>query len=427
MMMDVELSKPLPIVRNDGHQRVWVLGRLHTEPVGTCILEIGQKGLTPDELGARLWPEFGEAVGGRFAEAGLPQPGNLDGNGLDADPAKWPFLHDQLTVLDKAPFVSVVICTRDRSDQLENCLRFLERQEYPRFEVVVVDNVPTSDAVRTLVDAKQGELRFRYVLEPRPGLQRARNAGIAAAQGEVIAFVDDDEEPDSHWLAGLARGFARGTDVGCVSGMVVPSRLDTQAQELFERLGGHCKGRGFSPMVFRPEGPQSPLYPLPPFGVGANMAFRREALESIGGFDVALGAGTPALGGGDTLALTLVLLAGYCIAYEPSALMRHYHRPDLDSLSRQLHGYGVGLTAFYAALLRHRPRVLPELLRLVPTAVGYVKGVKVTPDMAQQDPLAGLRRRQRLWMLTGPVAYLRSILQGRVGKVGTPQLRKARQ
>ena len=275
----------------------------------------------------------------------------------------------------------------------------------------MVDNVPTSDAVRTLVEAKDGPLRFRYVLESRPGLQRARNAGIAAAQGEIIAFVDDDEEPDSHWLAGLACGFARGADIGCVSGMVVPSRLDTRAQELFEQLGGHCKGRGFSPAIFSPEGAQSPLYPLPPFGVGANMAFRREVLARIGGFDVALGAGTPALGGGDTLALTLVLLAGYCIAYEPSALMRHYHRPDMDSLSRQLHGYGVGLTAFYTALLRHRPQVLPGLLRLVPTAVGYVRAVKVTSVLAQQDPLAGLRRRQRLWMLTGPVAYVKSILR----------------
>jgi GT2 family glycosyltransferase len=145
------------------------------------------------------------------------------------------------------------------------------------------------------------------------------------------------------------------------------------------------------------------------------MAFRREALVSIGGFDVALGAGTPALGGGDTLALTLVLLAGYRIAYEPAALMRHHHRRDMDSLRRQLHGYSVGLAAFYAALLRHRPGVLPGLLRLMPTAAGYVKGMKVTNTMAQQDLMATLRRRQRWWMLTGPAAYVRSMrLQARM-------------
>jgi cellulose synthase/poly-beta-1,6-N-acetylglucosamine synthase-like glycosyltransferase len=414
-MMDVELTEPLPTVGYDGHRRMWVLARLHTEPVGTCVVDLGQEGLTPDQLGARLWLEFREAIIKRFVAAGLPRPSGLPTGGLEADPAGWPFLRNRLAVLAAAPFISVVICTRDRSDQLENCLHFLERQQYPRFEVVVVDNAPSNTAVRTLVEAKKDEVPFHYVLEARAGLQRARNAGIAAASGDIIAFVDDDDEPDSHWLAGLACGFAEGDDIGCVSGMVVPARLDTQAQELFEQLGGHCKGRDFSSAIYSRHGPQSPLYPLPPFGVGANMAFRREALVSIGGFDVALGAGTPALGGGDTLALTLVLLAGYRIAYEPAALMRHHHRRDLDSLRRQLHGYSVGLAAFYAALLRHRPGVLPGLLRLVPTAVGYMKGMKAANTMAQQDLLATPRRRQRWWMLTGPAAYIRSMrLQARM-------------
>jgi O-antigen biosynthesis protein len=426
-MMDVELTEPLPTVSYDGHRRIWVLGRLHTEPVGICIIDLGQEGLTPDQLGARLWQEFREPVTERFAAAGLPGPTLLSGNGLEADPATWPFLHRRLAVLGAAPFISVIICTRDRPDQLETCLSFLGRQEYPRFEVVVVDNVPTSDAVRTLVEAKQGGVPFRYVLEPRAGVMWARNTGIAAASGEIIAFLDDDEEPDSHWLAGLACGFAEGDDIGCVTGMVVPARLDTQAQELFEQLGGHCKGRGFSSDVFSRHGPQSPLYPLPPFGVGANMAFRREALARIGGFDVALGGGTPALAGGDTLALTLVLLAGYRIAYEPAALMRHHHRRDLDSLGRQLHGYGVGLTAYYAALLRHRPSVLPGLLRLVPSAAGYLKSAKVTHATAQQDLLAGLKRRQLWWMLTGPVAYVRSVrLQARVAASEVAQTSEVR-
>jgi GT2 family glycosyltransferase len=426
-MMDVELSAPLPAVSYDGHERIWVLGRLHSEPLGTCIIDLGQEGLTSGQLAARLWPVFREPVRERFAAAGLPGPTGLSGQGLAADPAEWPFLRRRREILAAAPFISVIICTRDRPDQLATCLRSLAQQDYPRFEVVVVDNAPTSDAVLTLVGASQGAVPFRYVLEPWAGLQRARNTGIAAASGQLIAFVDDDEEPDRHWLAGLAVGFARGDDIGCVSGMVVPARLDTQAQELFEQLGGHCKGRGFSPAVFSRHGPQSPLYPLPPFGVGANMAFRREALARIGGFDVALGAGTPALGGGDTLALTLVLLAGYRIAYEPAALMRHHHRPDMDSLTRQLHGYGVGLTAFYAALLRHRPGVLPGLLRLAPTAAGYLRQAKGSRATGQQVPLAGLKRHQRWWMLTGPVAYLRSARQqGRPAAAELPQASESR-
>jgi O-antigen biosynthesis protein len=190
---------------------------------------------------------------------------------------------------------------------------------------------------------------------------------------------------------------------------VLPARLDTQAQELFEQLGGYCKGRGFSPAVFSRHGPQSPLYPLPPFGVGANMAFRREAITCIGGFDVALGAGTPTLSGEDTLALTLVLLAGYRIAYEPMALTRHHHRQDLEGLGRQLRGYGVGLTAYYAALLRHRPSALPSLLGLVPSAVGYLCSTRTARTAAPPDLPPALKARRRRWMLMGPIVYARSV------------------
>ena len=72
-MMDVELAAPLPTLSYDGHRRIWVLGRLHTEPVGTCIIDLGEEGLTPDQLGARLWQEFREPVRERFAAAGLPR------------------------------------------------------------------------------------------------------------------------------------------------------------------------------------------------------------------------------------------------------------------------------------------------------------------------------------------------------------------
>jgi GT2 family glycosyltransferase len=408
-MLDIELTRPLAAVPYDGrHRRLCVLARLHMEPVGVCIVNMGQEGLTSDQLAAALWPEFRELVSKRFAAAGLPVPRLLARDGLKADPEAWPFVQRRLAMLPTAPFISVIICTRDRPDSVKNCLRHLVRQDYPRFEIIVVDNAPTSNAVRAFADAWHEDRPLRYVLESRPGLSWARNAGIAASSGEIVAFLDDDEEPDSQWLAGLACSFAQGADIACVSGMVLPARLDTEAQELFEQLGGHCLGRSFTPVVFSAHGPQSPLFPLPPFGVGANMAFRRKALVEIGGFDVALGAGTPTLAGEDTLALTLILLAGYRIAYEPTALTRHYHREDLDGLGRQLLGYSVGLTAFYTALLLRRPRVLPQLLRLIPAALSYFRSAKTTSASTAVNPLAQLERRKRIWMLKGPTAYLRS-------------------
>lgn len=412
LMMDVELTEPLPSVSYDGRRhRVWVLGRLYGEPVGSCLLRLNEAGLAPGQLAALLWPGLREPVVDRFTAAGLPQPGTLTGQGLTADPAKWPFLGRRREVLAVAPFISVVVCTRDRADRLEVCLRHLDQQEYPRFEVVVVDNAPTSDAARVLVEARQRlvKCRQRYVVERRGGLSWARNAGIAAASGDVIAFLDDDEVPDSHWLAGLADGFARGHDIGCVTGMILPTRLDTQVQEWFEWSGGHSKGRGFSSAVFSRQGPQSPLFPLPPFGAGGNMAFRREALARIGGFDVAMGAGTPARAGEDTLAFTLVLLAGYRIAYEPAALVRHDHYAEPEGLRHQLYGYGVGLTAYYTALLRRRPGVLPALLGLLPAAAGYLRGANEKPAAVPHDLPAEFRRAQRWAMLTGPGAYMRSV------------------
>jgi O-antigen biosynthesis protein len=425
-MMEVELAEPLPAVRWDGqHQRVSVLARLHSEPIGACMVSLGPQDLTPGQLAALLWPEVRAPVLQRFAAAGLPAPRELTADGLETDPAAWPFLRERQAVLARAPFISVVICTRLRPQWLETCLRSVLRQEYPQFETLIVDNAPASNAVRSIMEAEEGKATLRYVPEPREGLSWARNAGIAAAAGDIIAFLDDDEEADIYWLAGLARGFARGSDIGCVSGVVLPARLDTPAQELFEELGGHSKDRGFSPAVFSRQGPQSPLYPVPPFGVGANMAFRREALARIGGFDVALGAGTPALAGEDTLALTLVLLAGYRIAYEPAALTRHHHRRDLDGLGRQLRGYGVGLTAFYAALIRHRPSAMLALLRLIPAAAGYLRGAKTASRPAPELP-PGLKRRQRWWMMTGPVAYLRSVRR-QAAKAGAGQAGAARQ
>lgn len=418
-MVEAELTRPLPALHPDEErQRAWVLTRLHTEPVGACVLPVPHGGLTPDQLAAALWRQVREIVQERYQASGLPQPDTLPGTGLGDAPGEWPFSRRRAEVLAEAPFISVVLCTRDRAEQLRACLRWLERQQYPRFEVVVVDNAPHGEAVRSAVAAWRGAMPCRYVAEPRAGLSWARNAGAASAAGEIVAFLDDDEEPDRHWLAGLAGGFARSAGIGAVTGMILPARLDTPAQELFELAGGHSMGRGFTAAVFSPDGPQSPLFPLPPFGAGGNMAFRREVLARIGGFDVALGAGTPARGGEDSLALTLTLLAGYRIAYEPAAFVRHTHYPQLDGLARQWHGYGTGLTAYYAALLRHRPGVLPQLIGLLPAAARYLR-----PANGNQPGVMGLpatvRRRQRRGMISGPLAYVRSARrQGRMAAIG---------
>ena len=233
----------------------------------------------------------------------------------------------------------MVVCTRERPGALARCLDSLLAQAYPDFRILVVDNAPVTDATAEVVRAAARRGPVEYLAEPKAGLSFARNAAVAAAPGEILAWIDDDEYADPHWLAEVARALADHPEADVVSGVIVPAELETQAQMWFEQFGGHSKGRGFEPDVFSPATAhiQSPLYPLPPFGTGANMTFRPGVIERIGGWDTALGAGTPAMGSEDTLAFTQVLLSGGTIVYQPTAVTHHYHRRDLEGL-RQADG-----------------------------------------------------------------------------------------
>src|SRR5688572_22573693 len=98
---------------------------------------------------------------------------------------------------DAWPAISVVVCTRDRPEELSRCLDSLAAMDYRPHEVLVVDNAPATDATRRLVEGRGGVVR--YALEPVPGLDHARNRAIACATGDVLAFTDDDVLVDPRW------------------------------------------------------------------------------------------------------------------------------------------------------------------------------------------------------------------------------------
>ena len=181
------------------------------------------------------------------------------------------------------------------------------------------------------------------------------------------------------------------------------------------------RGRGFARAVFSPETAhrQSPLYPLPPFGTGANMAFRRDVLKQIGGFDCALGAGTVTCGGEDTAALSTVLLAGGTIVYQPTAIVHHYHRKDYGALRSHLRGYGRGLTSFYASMLVHRPGSTAELLRVGSQAVmdHFSRRGRQFSELSDDFPRE-LLWANRIGLLQGPFTYAAAQVHAR-------QLRRA--
>ncbi len=411
VVLDVEVSDPLPAVAGvdaDGRRvpQAWMLVRLFTEPIGTVLVDVPQQGLRPADVAGAIRADLGDALKPKLAELGLDA---LPADGITpaAEPA---FLARRREVLAGAPPITVVICTRERPGALARCLDSLLAQNYPSFEVLVVDNAPATEATAEVVRSAARRGPVRYLREPKAGLSFARNAAVAAAPGEILAWIDDDEYADVNWLAEVARALADHPEADVVSGVIVPAELETQAQLWFEQFGGHSKGRGFTPDVFSPATAhrQSPLYPLPPFGTGANMTFRPGVIERIGGFDTALGAGTPAMGSEDTLAFTQVLVTGGTIVYQPSAVTHHYHRRDLEGLHKQMVGYGAGLTAAYTSLLMSRPGLLWPLLKLAPGALrDLTSSDSLRVSTLKEDFPRELLTANRRGMLAGPRAYLK--------------------
>ena len=321
---------------------------------------------------------------------------------------------DALAVAERTPTdqpeISVVVCTRDRPERLRSCLAALANLDYARFEVVVVDNAPETSATAAAdIVSALADPRFRTVVEPRPGLSRARNTGVAAAEFDLIAFVDDDTVADAWWLAAVARGFARSETIGCVTGLVPAADLSTPSQQFFDQRVSWA--RSCQPRHFALAGnqPASPLYPYAAgqFGTGANMAFRRAALADLGHppFDEALGAGSPAGGGEDLAAFVGILHHGWTIAYEPAAVVWHNHRADFRALRRQMNGYGRGLSAFVTGQLRHRERAR-EIARRLP------EGLLLAGRLLRASAGRVERPRSLVWaefvgLAQGPFAYIR--------------------
>lgn len=235
----------------------------------------------------------------------------------------------------RLPPITVVVCTRDRPDDLQGCLAALRALDYPECEVVVVDNASSSNDVRAIVERSS----YRYEREDRPGLDWARCHGARVARHDIIAYTDDDVRVDPSWLRGVAQSFDRPA-VLAMTGLVLPLELATPAQQLYERYGTGMS-RGLKPRNFVPQQMSwRQLIETQAIGVGANMAFRRHAFAVAGEFDTALDVGTPSGGGGDLDMFRRILRAGGEMRYEPAAIVRHRHRRELPELAAQLRANG---------------------------------------------------------------------------------------
>lgn len=409
LRVDVEVAEEIPPIPAGAYGAAWVLVRAFSEPVGRCILSVPPDGVSARGLLQVIEGALGgvlagraEACGGRWDAQDTRSPLRCGGT--------VPFLESRQRVLEDAPEITVVVCTHERAEVLRRCLRGLMCLAYPRYSVLVVDSAPRSESTRRVVEEFEGDqVPVSYIREPQPGLSRARNRGARECSSGIVAWIDDDEVADRHWLAELARGFGAGPRVGVVSGLMLPADLTTWAAVRFEQYGGHSKLRGFEPVMF-PGGAamsRSPFYPLPAFATGGNAAVSMEALGSVGGVDETLGAGTLSLGGADTRLFTEVLCRGWAITYQPSALTYHYHRATMSALRRLMYAYGAGLSAYYAALLFAHPGRVRPLIALAPEVYkdAFGRGSRRGSGLPEGFP-GRLKWANRLGIASGPARYL---------------------
>jgi glycosyltransferase involved in cell wall biosynthesis len=271
------------------------------------------------------------------------------------------------------PMLTVAICTRNNPQDLAVCLKSLEsiRQQESSipFEILVVDNGSSDSRTRELVLSWPD---VRYVMEPKPGLNFARNRALREAYGDIIAYLDDDVRADPSWLKGLMKSVNRHADAAGFTGLALPMELETEAQILFEKRGGFEKS--FKTIRWGQTLPGHPFYPCVggKFGTGCNMAFRRSALLELGGFDDALDTGATLPGGGDTDMLYRVVRGGYAVIYEPQMLVFHKHRREMSQLRRQYaRSWGQGLMAYVAKTYMTDIPQRANLRRLVAWWFGY--------------------------------------------------------
>ena len=241
---------------------------------------------------------------------------------------------------DTLPDATIVVCTRNRTEDLRRCLDSIVPQLCRELKALVVDNNPSDDQTRRLV----ADYPVSYYRENRQGLNWARARAVTLASTELLLFTDDDVVLDRDWAIQMRTPFLN-QHVAAVTGAVVPFEFEYPSQELYEQYGGF--DRGFRKEEFNLR--TTVAVGAGRAGAGASMAIRRNLAVSMGLFEHDLDCGTPSYSGGDFYALYQLIRAGYNVVYWPRALAWHRHRQTVADLENMLYGYGVGV---YSVLLR---------------------------------------------------------------------------
>lgn len=222
--------------------------------------------------------------------------------------------------MDTSTRITVILCTHNRARTLAKALESIATQALSQsigWEIVVVDN-NSSDKTRQVIEDCRSRYpgRIRYVFEPQQGISYARNTGVRNAQGDILAFIDDDETASPGWLQNLTANLYSGEWSGA-GGRILPQWNCPRPQWFSDR-----NALTMAPLVvFDPATEEGPLTQTP---FGANMAFRKEMFDLHGGFRTDLGrVGKGLLSGEDTEFGGRLIAAGRRLRYEPTAVTYH--------------------------------------------------------------------------------------------------------
>jgi GT2 family glycosyltransferase len=214
------------------------------------------------------------------------------------------------------PRISVLVCSHNGARTIRDCLEGLLALEYPDYEVIVVDDGST-DATAEIA----GEYDLRLIRTENRGLSNARNTGMEAATGEIVAYLDDDAWPDPHWLTYLAAGFMSAEHAGIGGPNIAPPNEGT-----IPDCVAHAPGGPVHVLLSDQEAEHIP---------GCNMAFRKTCLQVIGGFDPQF-----SVAGDDADICWRLRQEGWTLGFSPAAVVWHHRRSSVGAYLKQQRGYG---------------------------------------------------------------------------------------
>jgi glycosyltransferase involved in cell wall biosynthesis len=263
--------------------------------------------------------------------------------------------------------ISAVICTHRRYDCLRKAIESLVNQSFPKefYEVIIVNNA-SSSKIKELVDEFSHKINVRYMYEPDLGLSQARNRGWKSAKGEYVAYLDDDAVAGKDWLNNIVEVFEKTRiKLGCVGGKIEPLWESPRPQWLHKKLEVFLTILDYSgyPQILDDD---KNLF-------GTNIAFPKNILEKLDGFNTTLGRkGKSLMSGEEALLQERIRTLGYKVFYDPKIFVKHrIHKTRLNKNWFIKRMYYEGISNAVIEISRRKPSKLYRIWLAIKEAISF--------------------------------------------------------